>query len=402
MKVACPRVIRGNRGDLLSRYGILAALQQHGLHDVVVFCDHDRHIRPLPFPTVGYGALHNLLPTRQGLDVLRRSDAVFWTAGLDLQDDASLFKLQYLLATFTMYRLLGLKIVVLMQGAGPLRTLPGRLLARTILSRIDAAIVRDVPSLQLLRRLNRTTRLISGYDGIFLEGLGEAPLDAAEQQAVERISGQGSGRPCIGFNLRLWFHFASSIIPYRLAKQSYIARSEQRMAAFVQAGAHFVASMRRSVDARVVLLSMYEPDKESWEDDSYYLRQIKAQFAHDEQVVLVEQPLTLHAFCKLMAALDLVVGARLHATLTAMRFGVPALNLNYTLKGRDIYTGMGLAERVLEVEEFIANPDSACSVAERLLHSSESKRHTQHVVRQVIAQNQRVLGDFLQTELPML
>ncbi len=396
LKVACPRVIRGNRGDLLSRYGILSALHQLGMRDMVVACEHAHHIRPLPCPTVGYGALHNLLPTRQGFAALQRSDAVLWTAGLDLQDDSSLFKLSYLLATFTTYRMLGLKIFVLMQGAGPLHTPAGRLLTRLILRHIDAFIVRDMRSLHLLHRLNHRTRLISGYDGIFLGSLGEAPLDADEQQVVAQIIGRSSGQPCIGFNVRLWFHFASNILPYRLTQHTYRTRSEERMDAFVQAGIHFVARLRRDVGARVVLLSMYEPASESWEDDSHYLQQIKAHFAHDEHVVLVEQPLTIHAFCRLMAALDLVVGTRLHATLTAMRFGVPAINLNYTLKGRDIYTGMGFSERVVALEEFLADPDTVLPIVQRLLHAPESRQRTEQVVRQVIAQNQRVLGDFLQ------
>lgn len=97
MKFACTRVIRGNRGDLLSRYGILSALQKMGVEDLVVFCNKDQDISPLEYPTVHYGPLYNLFPQKEGLQTLIQSNTVLWTAGLDLQDDSSLAKLVHML-----------------------------------------------------------------------------------------------------------------------------------------------------------------------------------------------------------------------------------------------------------------------------------------------------------------
>lgn len=126
MRIVCPRVIKGNRGDLSSRYGILSYLHQHNISYVTVFWRDPQDLVGLPFTTVSYGSFHNLIPTLAGLKALHLADTVFWTAGLDLQDDSCLIKILYINVVFALYRLLRIKaIYVIAQGAGPLDTKVG-------------------------------------------------------------------------------------------------------------------------------------------------------------------------------------------------------------------------------------------------------------------------------------
>lgn len=395
MTYVCPRVIRGNRGDLLSRYGILSELRQMGIDDITVFCHKREHIGSLDYSIANYGSLYNLIPTRQGLDALTKASRVLWTAGLDLQDDSSLLKLVHTLCVFSLYRQLGLAIYILMQGAGPLRTRWGKGLARMILDRANTAVVRDSGTRILLEGLGSKTQLIQAYDGIFLGHFDVGNLDPAARSYIKMLVSRDRGRPLIGFNIRQWFHFASSVIPYQYAQRRYAARSHRKTAELVEASRRFVVGLRQRFDARVLLISMYEPGTEPWEDDLPYLRRLKQCLGTDDSVILVEEPLNLQSFCSLMARLDLMVGARLHSTLAAVRFGVPAINLSYTLKGKDIYADLEMPDRCVELTSFMAKPDATLDIVERLLNRGEACNRLEVVVDRAIRRNRQVLGHLI-------
>lgn len=397
MKLVCPRVIRGNRGDLLSRYSILAFLDQEKGHEIAVHCADPSHFDPLALVPVDYGWLYNLIPTWKGLQSLRNAEVVLWTGGLDLQDDSSLVKLLHTLCVFVSYRLLGLKIYVLMQGAGPLTTQWGKRLARLILDQVCVFIARDRGTLQLLQELHSTAQLVLAHDGIFLEGLNLSNANSADRQYVQQLASMPCQHPLIGFNIRLWFHFTSSFLPYHFAQKQYQARSHHQMEKLVESSIVFLKALRQQYHAKVLLISMYEPNIEPWEDDLRYLKRVKDNFETDDQVVLVDQPLTICGFCLLMSKLDLMIGARLHSTLAALRFGVPAIHLNYTLKGRDILTDMGLANWFLELEQFMDNPETALTLVQELLQSQPSKEKVQQSIQKAIQHNQQIMTDWLGT-----
>ena len=137
-------------------------------------------------------------------------------------------------------------------------------------------------------------------------------------QLVERRTDQW----LIGVNLRQWFHFGSSLVPYRLARAYYQRRAEEPMSQFVRAVMSFVSHLRQDWDAKVVLISSYQPGVEPWEDDLPWLRRGKAQFASDNDVIVADSFLSIMGFCALISKLDLMVGTRLHSSLTALRVGV--------------------------------------------------------------------------------
>ncbi|HEV2302251.1 MAG TPA: polysaccharide pyruvyl transferase family protein, partial [Stellaceae bacterium] len=394
MRWACPRVIRGNRGDLASRWGILASLAELGLRDFEIFCADPRHVpRSIGARLHPYGRVYNLLPNWKGWRALARCDGVLWTGGLDLQDDSSIAKLAHTLVLFSLYRLLGLRIVVAMQGAGPLETRIGRCLARCILRLVDRFLVRDQGSLRLLRGLTGADRLVLAQDGIFLPGFGCEPIPPAESAEIEAMTARASGQKLIGINLRLWFHFTGGLLPYQLAKRRYQARAAGKMAEFVAAAERLVQELRRSIGARILLISMYEPGVEPWEDDLPFLRQLKAAFRDDDEVVLAAGVLGIPAFFELLSRLDLMVGTRLHSALIALRGGRPAIHLSYTLKGPAIFAQLGLCDWVVNLPDFIAAPEEAASLAQRILADSDSRRRVASAVAAAIAANRAVLAE---------
>lgn len=390
---AVPRVIRGNRGDIASRYGILGGLADRGVPVTALFAARSDHVPPqLGTEILPYGPAHNLWPGWRGVKALARSRAVIWTGGLDLQDDSSLLKLLHTWLVFLSYRLLGLKILLAHQGAGPLTTCTGRWLARRVLGCVDLALVRDRGSCRVLADLVPAERLRLGADGIFLDGFPTRDQPGLVSPAIMALRDTG-GRPLVGLNVRLWFHFAASWIPYQFARERYRQRAQAPIAQLLDSLAQAVAHLRRRHRARVVLVSMYEPGVEPWEDDLPLLASLKERFGGDDEVVLHTADVPIGDLCRLFGRLDLMIGMRLHATLIALRAGVPAIHIAYTLKGHDIYADLGLSEWLVSVEEARRSPDGIVRLIDAVLGDPARFDRVAAIVRPLVARNMAALAE---------
>ena len=121
-------------------------------------------------------------------------------------------------------------------------------------------------------------------------------------------------------------------------------------------------------------------------------RDDQGQLAHDPGVVVANEALPLPAFYALMSEMDLVIGMRLHSTLTALRAGVPAIHVGYTLKGADIFGALGLRGYVIELSSFMADPLAAAAMAERALADEGLHDRIEEACAAAIAANQSALA----------
>lgn len=393
VKLVLPRVIYGNLGDLASRWGALRALHLLGAQDVTVFRHLEGDTPTLPFRALDYRPLHNLRLDRPAWEALRRADVVLWAVGLDMQDDSSLARLLYLWTVFRFYRALGLNIICLFQGAGPIATRAGRILAGAVLSHVETFAARDPGTYALIERLNPRTKRVLAHDAIFLPGFEE---DLAASPSHFDSLFETGGRPVIGINLRQWFHFASSLLPYQLARRKYLKRSETRMGKLLRAAANLTASLRTRQRARVLLISAYQTGIRPWEDDMPWLERLKANFAEDDEVQIVPMTMSLPAYFRLMSRLDLMIGMRLHSSLIALRFGVPSINLSYTLKGGDILRHLGLPDSIADLNDFIESPQAVLERAESILAAREAEsEQVRAAVEKAIETNMSVMKSVL-------
>lgn len=403
MKLILPRVIYGNLGDLASRWGVLRALHQLGADDVTVFRNLPHDVPDLPFRALDYRPFHNLRLDRPAWDALRRADTVLWAVGLDMQDDSSLARMLYLWVAFRLYRALGLKIVCLFQGAGPVATRAGRVVARGVLSQVDTFVARDPGTFALVKKLNPRTNRVLAHDAIFLPGFED---DVERTPAPNRRRGDGiplagyhpapQNQPIIGINIRQWFHFASSILPYQFSREKYRQRSEAQMQELIRSTTDLIASLRTRQRARVLLISAYQTGVRPWEDDLPWLERVKASFADDDEVQLVPMSLTMPAYYNLMSRLDLMIGMRLHSSLVALRLGVPSINLSYTLKGGDILRHLGLPDSVADLKGFIESPRDVLARAESMLANRDAESaKVRAAVKKAIKVNMDVLKEVL-------
>jgi polysaccharide pyruvyl transferase WcaK-like protein len=238
--------------------------------------------------------------------------------------------------------------------------------------------------------------LDQGSDGIFLDGFDDdLHVPPAEGRFVSGIVARRPGQPVIGINVRLWFHFASSWVPYQFAKKRYRARARLRMARVLDNLMEATAALRRLHGARIILLSMYEPCTEPWEDDLPLLRALKQRFASDEEVVVVEDDLSVPGFYHLVSNLDLMIGMRLHSALAAIRAGVPAIHISYTDKGQDVFRALGLGELVVDVSEFMDDPALVIDKAASVLMDTELRARITAVRDETIQRNRTMLCESL-------
>lgn len=397
VKVLLPRSIKSNRGDLASRWFFLKALAFARWVVPIVFSQFEEDIPKIHGKRYAYGKFRNAVPIWASWNDIRKARYVFWAVGLDMQDDSSLTKLVYLWLVFSFYRLLGKKVWCLFQGAGPLETPIGRFLAQQVLKKVDVFVARDPKTERLIRSLSPGMQVVLAHDAIFFEEE-TSSLDAVPEKEAQFLDALFSySKPVIAFNLRQWFHFSSSILPYEFAQHRYQARSARKMQTLVEQAVKTVQFLRTRYNARVVLVSAYQPGLEPWEDDLQWLRMVKANFLHDTEVVLIERWLSMPAYFKLMAGFTLTVGMRLHTTLISLRFGVPSINLNYTIKGKAILQHLGLGEDVVDLDVFLYDETILLQKVDAIL--SDLPRHREKVrkvVQEAIEQNENTLMRMLE------
>jgi len=396
LKFVLPRFVLGNRGDIASRWGVINALHLLGIEGVSVFCDAPENTPPVPYPKYSYGKLRNLIPTREGWQVIKGANIVLWVGGLDFQDDSSLLKLFYLWIIFRIYRVLGLRIWCFLQGAGPLDTRIGRMLGKGVLKVVDRVVVRDTASKKLLHEIYPQRQCTSAHDGIFLPNIENSLIESQKHNSEGYFSlFSANNRLVVGFNIRIWFHFDHSILPYQVNQKEYKERSRECMRVLIDSSIEAIKQLRQVYNARVVLISGYQPDVVPWEDDLIWLKKIKERMPDDPEVILVDSPMTMQEYFTFMSLFDLVIAMRLHTSLVAFRLGVPSINLNYTLKGRDILNDMQLDDYILDVDELLDSPEILLEKVDYIVNNLDLCREkVRHSVSEAIETNFSMMKDF--------
>jgi len=391
-RIVLPRVIYGNRGDILSRWGLLNGLGTLGEREIIVF---GHTAEDLPFQVRGaflpYGKFHNLFLSENAKSALRNADRILWSCGLDITDESSQAKLLYLWFTFSQYHRLGKKPECVFQGLGPIKTRTGKILAKQVLKLVPLFIARDEHSYQLVEEINPTTQRILAGDAIFLPGFEEQIQEYSNPLVIEKYF-PAEMRPIIAINMRRWFHLSSSLIPFQMAKKRYENRGQAEMDNLLSIYIELIQKLRAQYDARILLVSAYNPGVYSWEDDLPWLGKIKSAFPEDEEIRLMDEELPMVDYMALVSHVDLAISMRLHSSLTALRFGKPAINLSYSAKGVDVFHTLGLDDHAFALEAIMQEPSALWhKVDECLQDLTEEKKKVAKGVAALLEKNMSVL-----------
>jgi polysaccharide pyruvyl transferase WcaK-like protein len=352
VRIFLVRPIEPNRGDILSRYGLMKRLA--GINpspDVVVLSDRNPSEMPFLCRVVKPGPLKDLIPRWSQIRLYRRGDEVWWACGHDFQDDSSLLKLPFLLIKFVFFRIMGLKIRIVAQGAGPIRTLMGRICLRFILSLAKDVSLRDEESLRLIENIapreRRKLRLSA-----------DQALYAADAPIPSSASLDDGCSFTLGVNLRRWFHFDGHWLPYeyriRLGLLKQIPGND-KMAELTDIMAQILKEKIKHYKIRVLLIPMYPPGVEPWEDDLILLGALRDKIGDTSSVSLLTEDLPPEDFLKTFQSIDAMIGMRLHSTIAATVFGKPAIHLSYSPKGDSYFKRIGIKRYCLSIESLFNN-----------------------------------------------
>jgi len=209
-------------------------------------------------------------------------------------------------------------------GAGPLVTGAARGVARFIAEHAASISLRDEASVDVLAECGvpRTRLHLAADPAVTVDaGEGEAP--------VEQIDLSGRPRPWVAVNLRPWGEPAQA----------------ERL---IVNGAALVRGVRERLGGTPVLLALQRVN----DDDAALLGEVRRRSGVD--AVLVDRPPSPPDLVGLLAAVDLVVGMRLHSLILSLNGGTPFVALSYDPKVEEFARAAGLAEYAHSVDRFDA------------------------------------------------
>jgi len=333
-KIFFLRPTEPNRGDMMSRYGLLKRIRnQYDADQLVVLSTRDVSELPVPATVIKPGYLKDLIPRREQIRLYSKGDEVWWACGHDLQDDSSALKLPFLVVKFLFYRLMGLQIKIMAQGAGPVKTYIGKWCVRTIIRIVTSASFRDQESLDLV------SQLASAHIEKFSLSVDQA-LFAADKSRSGAEEQEPQKRFCLGMNLRRWFHFDGHWMPYEYRTRFKLIKTvpgSEKMLVILRQIAVILDRKIDKYDILLLFIPMYPPKTEPWEDDLALLSKLKALMRHKEKVAIISSDMSPNDLLTIFGGLDAMIGVRLHSTIIATLFGKPSIHLSYSPKGKSYF-----------------------------------------------------------------
>jgi len=79
--------------------------------------------------------------------------------------------------------------------------------------------------------------------------------------------------------------------------------------------------------------------------------------------------------------------------LLALRAGVPAIHLAYTLKGHDIYADLGLSDWIVPIEGLVENQQALVTLASQVLDDPASGLRVRDAVAKIVDTNGAALTE---------
>lgn len=336
-KIFFVRPTEPNRGDMMSRYGLLKIVAlENKPEQVIVLTNRSISELPAPFITIRPGKLKDLIPRWEQVRLYARGDEVWWACGLDMQDDSSMMKLPFLVIKFLFFRAMGLKIKIVAQGAGPITSLFGKWCVKAIIGLVQEGSFRDRESLSLVES-------IAGQS----KGKLTLTVDGAIYAAPEtpEFSSHVSDTPLLlGVNVRRWFHFDGSWMPYEHRTRLGLLKfppGDDKMKSFLAGMTGFLDNLIESHGIRIRFIPMYPPFIEPWEDDCALLKDIRAGMAYKDNVQIIDEDLSPEELLHIFSGIDVMIGVRLHSTIIATALGIPSIHLAYSAKGFSYFKFLG-------------------------------------------------------------
>ena len=251
---------------------------------------------------------------------IRSTDLFISGGGSLLQDVTSTRSLAYYLAIMKLTKILGKPVMVYANGIGPIERKFNRILAKSILNKVDLITLRDEKSMEYVRDLgikNKNTFVTA--DPVFT-------LEAVSDDRVEKILDIEcipKDKKMIGVSIRQW------------------KRSKDLVAILVKA----IDYMIEKYDVNIILVPMHYPE------DLNISKEIKSLTQSDCYVI--EEQYSVEEIMGVINRFEIIIAMRLHSLIYAATQEVPMVGLSYDPKVDGILKSLGMRD-ICNVEDFTA------------------------------------------------
>lgn len=346
----------GNVGEEAILTSLLQDLEACGVKKISVLSN-------MPARTVQrHGKRITVIPDRPDRWVLlpsivKKSDLVIWGGGHMLQDRSSQLYIPYVARTLLLARLLGVPRFIYAPGLGPVVGTFGRFLSRIALQGSREIVVRDDVSAEYLREI-----------GIRNFHVTADPVFSLQTQSDEMIPGSQTGAPVVAFAPRRLFYRRGSFLPvsWQLAARRKPHPHYER---YLQNGA---ASADYLFKEKGMRIQFFPLDIGPNPRDDLVCRSMRRYMVHGYHVRTFDDDPSLERTVRRIGQLDLLVSARLHGIILALRFGVPFIGIDSDGKIEQLAKSIGCSEYVMKDQEF--RVDRFCEMVERVYEEGPDLR----------------------------
>jgi colanic acid/amylovoran biosynthesis protein len=266
---------------------------------------------------------------------LSESDVHVSCGGAYLNDSWGFSYMVHLL-TIVVSKLLCKPIILYPQTIGPFRKRFARLVARIVLSRVDAILVRDDFSKAFLRNSLRITQtpIYDGSDAAFL--LPPASRHRARQILEEE--GLAQGKPLVGMTVRRW------VFPFAKNSREKYRDFKATMARI----ADHVVEIKGAIPVFVPMVCI--PGKPLEQDDEASRDVIRAMRRGDAARLLRSSHYSPEEIKGVIGEMKLQIATRMHSVIFASSMNVPVVAVAYEPKTNSLMKALGLERFVFEIE----------------------------------------------------
>lgn len=343
-----PRGVGSNRGDLMSKYGVVKELHRL-MPDACVAavshppgCSVSAGIRP--------GLLGNVFPSADERGLYRKGDvAILWTCGHDYTDEGSVLKIPHVFLRCLFARLFGKPFFIVAQGAGPIKRRLSKFFIRMIGRICDFISLRDPESVALFASILRER------DRHKLRLSADMALLAVPEPRYRGFP----EKPIVGINIRQWFHLKGQLLPYafryklkRKSKRKVMALEMQRLMKNISVLADYCVS---TLGAQVMFIPMYPQGAEAWEIDTELSETVISNMRFPEGASIFREDPGTDKLLEVFAGLSAMVGVRLHSTIAATAQCVPSIHISYSPKGRSYFNLIGMNDFLVDIKDAVSD-----------------------------------------------
>lgn len=295
----------------------------------------------------GKGILKAVTSLPATLREIKRADLFIWGGGQLLQDISSRLYIPFHTSCLALAIALRKPTIVHSIGAGPIKSLSGKILTRMLLNRASVITVRDANSAEVLRSCGvDAKRIIEVPDPALIL----RPDESFDVEGCLSDLGLDTKRPILGIAVRRLFHRKHGFLPIRLRVRLGLISSGQkaRFENFKTELARFADYVVSRYGFQVLFIPMYT---EVGQNDHGVGREIAALASHKDDIFHLSIAYTSRQVLSVISRMYAMVAVRMHAAVLSAVANVPLLSIHYASKGKSFMSDIGLADYTLAAED---------------------------------------------------